>query len=73
MKLPPHTISGPSGTGDYFNGHTDASMLAYGQRIREQALEDAANICIGIATAPSNVVLGVAINCADKIRELKQI
>jgi len=41
------------------------------QASRKVALEEAANICTGIAISPSNVVLGVAVECATKIRSLK--
>ena len=43
----------------------------YGQQCRDAALEEAVSACVAIAVAPSNVVLGVAITCADKIRGLK--
>jgi len=48
MKLPPlptHTISGPPGTGSYFNGHTDDAMEAYGKKCIESSLEEAAKVC----------------------------
>jgi hypothetical protein len=31
--LPNHTILGPAGTGSYFNGHTDAAMIAWGRAV----------------------------------------
>lgn len=39
---------------------------------RSDALEEAAAVCIGIALAPSNVILGVAITCRDAIMALKE-
>ena len=70
MSLPPlpnKTISGPPGTGEYFNGHTDASMQAYGQQCREAALEEATD-AIEDANARRVVYLTDAI---EIIRSLK--
>ena len=39
--------------------------------VRHKALEEAAQVCVEIALKPSNVILGVAIECAEAIRELK--
>lgn len=38
---------------------------------REKALNEAKRVCLNIAIAPSNVILGVAITCAEKIDKLK--
>jgi len=40
--------------------------------VERRTLERAAVVCIGIANKPSNVVLGVAIECATAIRALKE-
>lgn len=71
MKLPEYTIVSPPSTGNYFSGHTDASLLAWGTKVRAEALEDAAQACMQIAMAPSNTILGVAVTCAEHIRKLK--
>lgn len=39
---------------------------------RRAGKEEAAQICLGIAHKPSNVVLGVAVKCADVIRNSAQ-
>jgi hypothetical protein len=31
--LPKYTIHGPTGTGSYFSGHTDAALIAYGRAV----------------------------------------
>lgn len=36
-----------------------------------RGLEDAKRVCMGIAMAPSNVILGVAVSCADAIEQLE--
>ena len=41
------------------------------QAIRD-ALEEAAQACTNIAISPSNVILGVAIECSDAIRKLSE-
>ena len=51
--------------------YTAEQMQAHYQKGRCAGLEEAARICHGIATAPSNVVLGVAMECYEKIRSLK--
>ena len=39
--LPKHTITGPDGTGTYFNGHTDVAMQKYGILCHNLALDEA--------------------------------
>ena len=39
--LPKHTITGPDGTGTYFNGHTDVAMQKYGILCNNIALDEA--------------------------------
>jgi hypothetical protein len=48
--------------------YTEAQML----EMYQQGLEDAALVCMHIANRPSNVILGVAVNCAEAIRKLKE-
>jgi hypothetical protein len=38
---------------------------------RNATLEEAAQVCMGIALKPSNVILGVAVDCAKEIRSMK--
>jgi len=51
--------------------YTEDQLVDYGKACREAALEEAAGVCIVIAIAPSNCILGAAMNCADAIRKLK--
>lgn len=55
-----------------FGMYGSRTQTAFGiwQASRRVALGDAASICTSIAIAPSNVVLGVAVECATKIRNL---
>jgi len=55
----------------YFDCFDKQQMIDYGKACREAALEEAANACIAVAIAPSNCILGAAMNCADAIRKLK--
>jgi len=56
-----------------FNQHfyTAKEVLELCEAARSVALEEAAGVCISIAIAPSNCILGAAMNCADAIRSLK--
>jgi len=56
-----------------FNQHlyTAKEVLELCESSRSVALEEAAGACIAIAIAPSNCILGAAMNCADAIRKLK--
>ena len=48
---------------------SDAQALI--DRGRKEMREECVRACIDIATAPSNCTLGVAIDCADKIKSIK--
>ena len=50
---------------------TKEELQALANLVRNAALEDAATTCMGIALKPSNVILGVAVDCATAIRSLK--
>ena len=47
------------------------ALTEFVRLVRAEVLDEAAAACTAIAVAPSNCVLGVAINCADKIRSMK--
>ena len=68
IKLPEPAHRGPDGTGSYFDSYTTEQMR---QAIKD-AYEDAAQACTNIAISPSNVILGVAIECSDAIRKLSE-
>ena len=50
----------------------NADFIGAAKEIRDAALEEAAMVCVQIANRPSNVVLGVAITCAEAINNLKE-
>jgi hypothetical protein len=66
-----------SEAGVYIRGHYDetgstlAELQAFAKLVRQHALEETAAVCVNIATKHSNVVLGVAIDCAAEIRSMK--
>jgi hypothetical protein len=47
---------------------TEAQLRAYGARRTAAERERCAQVCIGIANKPSNVILGTAIECAEGMR-----
>jgi len=57
--------------GSVSKAYTEDQLVEYGKACREAALEEAAGVCIAVAIAPSNCILGAAMNCADAIRKLK--
>lgn len=47
---------------------TETELDTFVERIRAEEREACALVCTNIANRPSNVILGVAITCADAIR-----
>lgn len=58
--------------GCFTAGEYDRHISAFARKIRNAALDEAANKCHQIAVAPSNVNLGVALDCEEQIRSMKK-
>jgi hypothetical protein len=68
MKLPPlprHTISGPPGSGVYFDGHTDETLRDFGILCVLEGLELAAKECDKRHLSRSSPA-----DCAEAIRKV---
>lgn len=51
---------------------TEEWLIEFANLVRNQTLEEAAQKCTEIALKPSNVILGVAVTCAEQIRSMKK-
>ena len=51
---------------------TETELETFVERIRAEEREVCALVCTNIANRPSNVILGVAITCADAIRAARE-
>lgn len=73
VQLPEHTISGPAGTGTYFNGHTDAALLAHREAYAKAAVAAEREQCAQAAQeyltrmrSPFGMAVADAIRAAKK-------
>lgn len=48
FPLPEHTIIGPSGTGTYFNGHTDKSLISNREACAKAVVDAIFDLCAKI-------------------------
>ena len=62
----------PAVINDHFVFPTEESLERFAELIASVERSACAQVCDEIANRPSNVVLGVAINCADAIRARKE-
>lgn len=77
VPLPAHTISGPAGTGTYFNGHTDAALLAHREAYAKAKVaaerERCARLCDEVHAAHVSefgnyIDYSYAVKCKEAIR-----